>query len=117
MAKYAIIVQAGEHELARALHGLLYARELSEGGHTVRLLFDGAGTGWIAKMEDPGWKYHEAYRWVKDRGLIAGVCQYCSTAYGATQAARQGGLLLLGEASGHPSLLPLVNEGYQLLVL
>ncbi len=117
MAKFGIIVQAGENELARALHSLLYARELKEGGHEVRLIFDGAGTGWIPKMEDPGWKYHAAYRWVKEHGLIGGVCQYCSTAFRATDAAWQAGLTLLGEVDGHPSLLALVADGYQLLVL
>lgn len=117
MAKYAIIVQADDGQLARALHGLLYARELSEGGHEVQVLFDGAGTGWIPRMQQTGWKYHEAYRWVKERGLIAGVCQYCAAAFGASEAAVQAGLSLLGEADGHPSLLALVNQGYQLLVL
>lgn len=32
VAKYAIIVQTGENDGARAVHGLLYARELKEGG-------------------------------------------------------------------------------------
>lgn len=35
----------GSHEgLARALHALLYAEELLQGGYSVVLIFDGAGT-------------------------------------------------------------------------
>ncbi len=117
MARFGIIVHAGEGELARALHGLLYARELKQGGHQVRLLFDGAGTGWIPRMEDPAWKYHSVYRWVKEQGLIGGACQYCSTAFRVADSVLQAGIALLGEADGHPSLQALVEDGYQLLIL
>lgn len=47
-----IVLQAGtdSHEgRARALHSVLYATELREAGATVRLVFDGAGTGWLAR--------------------------------------------------------------------
>ena len=47
-----IVLQAGtdSHEgRARALHAVLYASELADAGATVRLVFDGAGTGWLAR--------------------------------------------------------------------
>ena len=50
--KILIVLQAGteSHEgRARALHSVLYATELAETGATVRLVFDGASTGWLAR--------------------------------------------------------------------
>ncbi len=50
--KILIILQAGteSHEgSARALHSVLYAKELADAGATIRLVFDGAGTGWLAR--------------------------------------------------------------------
>ena len=117
MAKFAIVIQAGESDPARALHGLLYAKELHQGGHEAKVVFDGAGTTWIAKMEDPAYDYAEVYRQVKEAGLISGACQYCSVAFGQEKAVETAGMTLLGEADGHPSLLSLVDEGYQVLVM
>lgn len=50
--KIRIILQAGteSHEgSARALHSVLYTKELADAGATIRLVFDGAGTGWLAR--------------------------------------------------------------------
>lgn len=35
-----------DETMARAVHAFLYARELKEHGHEVRLVFDGAGAEW-----------------------------------------------------------------------
>ena len=35
------------------LHSLLYSKELHERGHDVRLVFDGAGTEWAARLHQP----------------------------------------------------------------
>jgi hypothetical protein len=54
--KYLVVLQAGKesHEgLARALHALLYCRELKEHGHEVVLVFDGAGTEWAEEWTNP----------------------------------------------------------------
>ena len=47
---------------ARALHALLYARELKEAGADVVLIFDGAGTTWVDKLRDPEHKFHKHYQ-------------------------------------------------------
>jgi len=54
--KYLIILQAGKesHEgMARAVHALLYSKELKEHGHEVVLVFDGAGTEWVEEWTNP----------------------------------------------------------------
>lgn len=115
--KFAILVHAGPQELARALHGLLYAMDLHNAGHEVRVVFDGAGTTWVKAFENPENKYYDMYRSVKSLDLIAGVCEYCSNAFGVLEDVKKTGVRLSGEASGHPSLADLVAEGFTPLVL
>lgn len=115
--KFAIFVHAGPQELARALHGLLYAQDLHNAGHAVKVVFDGAGTTWLKTFADPEHKYHDVFRTVNNLGLIAAACEYCASAFGVTEAVRQAGIPLSGEAAGHPSLAALVAEGYTPLIL
>lgn len=117
MKKFAILVHAGETEGAKALHGLLYAQELHEAGHKVQLIFDGAGTAWVQRFEDPANKFHPFYQVVKKLGLIAGACEYCAGAFGVSESVKQSGIQPLGEVGGHPSLAKLVAEDYQIITL
>ncbi|HEY3367862.1 MAG TPA: DsrE family protein [Symbiobacteriaceae bacterium] len=115
--KFAIVVHAGPQELARALHGLLYAQDLHNAGHEVSVIFDGAGTTWVKTLEDPENKYHDVYRATKELGLIGGVCEYCAGAFGVAEDVKQSGLPIKGELHGHPSLSDLVAQGYAPLIL
>lgn len=115
--KFAIIVLASPQELARALHGLLYAQDLHHAGHEVQVIFDGAGTTWVKTFANPDHKYHDVYRVVKNLGLISKVCEYCAGAFGVADEVRQTGIPLAGEAAGHPSVADLVAQGFQLLIV
>jgi len=117
LSEFAIIVQAGPQELARALHGLLYAQELHDAGHDVQVVFDGAGTTWVKAFSEPDNKYHDLFERVRGSGLIVGVCEYCAVAFQVKDDVRRAGVPLQGEANGHPSVARLVADGYQLLVL
>jgi len=121
MKKIAVILHAepGTHDaLGRALHALLYTRELQEGGHDVRLIFDGGGTEWIEEMSKPDSKLNPLYDAVKNAGSITGVCDFCIAAFdGDRNQVRQEGLVLISEYQGHPSLGKLIDEGYQVITL
>lgn len=117
MAKFGIIVQAGPQDLARALHGLLYAEELHGAGHDAQVVFDGAGTTWIKAFSEPDHKYHDLFERVRAAGLIAGACEYCAAAFQVRDEVQRAGVALQGDAQGHPSVARLVADGYQLLVL
>ena len=83
MSKVAIILLAepGTHDaLGRALHALLYSKELNEEGHDVQLIFDGGGTKWIEEFSKEH-KMSPLYQSLKSAGVIAGVCDYCVTAF------------------------------------
>lgn len=123
-AKMAIILQAGTetHEgLARALHSLLYSKELREHGADVRLVFDGAGTGWLAefhKAATPQAKgLGKLFDELKQEGVTYEVCDYCSGAFGVRDELSAYGEALSAQYLDHPSIAGLVEDGYQLLVL
>ncbi|MGM0878385.1 MAG: DsrE family protein [Bacillota bacterium] len=117
MKKFAIFVHASENEGAKALHSLLYAQELHDAGHEVKVIFDGAGTIWIKKWEVPDHKHNPLYKAVKKLGVIEGVCEYCAGAFGVEHEVKQSGLSSLGEINGHPSLAQLVTDDYQIITL
>ncbi|WCK52964.1 DsrE family protein [Aneurinibacillus sp. Ricciae_BoGa-3] len=117
MKKFAIFVHASENEGAKALHALLYAQELHEAGHDVKVIFDGAGTVWIKKFEDEQNDFNPLYKAVKKLGVIAGACEYCAGAFGVESEVRQSGIQTLGESKGHPSLAELVANDYQIIIL
>lgn len=118
--KVGIILHEGterQESLARALHALLYAKELKEKKNDVRVIFDGAGTLWIDKFEDPDFKYKDLYDDVKNSGLLYGACEYCSQAFGVTSKVKKSGIQSIGAFMGHPSLATLLQEGYQIITL
>lgn len=116
VAKGAIVVLAGTESregLGRVANALVTAREFKEAGDEVVLLFDGAGTKWIAELLDEGHKYHGAFEAVRD--VLAGACSYCASAYGVRETVEEAGIRLLDEYAQHPSIRRLVNEGYSVV--
>ena len=116
MAKVAIVVLAGTetHEgLGRVVNALEAVKEFKDGGHDVKLIFDGAGTEWVPELAKPDHRVHPLYRAVGDK--VAGVCAFCAGAFGVKEAVVAQGAPLADEYDGHPSLLKLVTDGYQVI--
>ena len=118
--KYLIILQAGTegHEgMARAVHALLYTRELKEKGYEVSLIFDGAGTEWAKALQKSENILYPHYQALKDLRITETVCDYCSGAFGVKQEIEACALPLAAEYQGHPSLVKWIEEGYTPVVL
>lgn len=121
--KYLIILQAGKetHEgTARAVHAFLYARELNEHGHDVKLIFDGAGTEWIEEVTDPASEskvkpVYEEFR--RLGGVEVLICDFCAGAFGVKEDLRERDLPLVAEYAGHPSIAKWAGQGYEILIL
>lgn len=119
--KYLIILQAGKetHEgLARALHALLYSKELKEHGHDVVLVFDGAGTEWAEEWTNPSSQHKLApmYRELSKQGLTNIICDFCANAFAAKKL-QEREVPLTAEYQGHPSIAKWVDQGYQIVIL
>jgi len=121
-ARIAVILQAGNatHEgLARALHALLYTKELVERGNDARLVFDGAGTAWLADFKrgesEAAKGLGRLFEGLKTQGVAYEVCDYCSGRFGVKEALQ--GEPMSGKYMDHPSIADLVEDGYQILIL
>lgn len=120
--KYLIILQAGKetHEgLARALHALLYSRELKEHGHDVVLVFDGAGTEWAEEWTDPSSQHKLApmYRELSKQGVTNIICDFCAHAFRVRKELEERNAPMVAEYEGHPSIAKWVDKGYQIVIL
>lgn len=97
----------------RLANGLEAAKEFAETeGDDLELIFDGAGTQWIPELEDEDSDYHELYQSV--RGDVQ-VCDYCSDAFGVSDAVDDAGLEQVAAFDGHPSIRSLVADGYEVI--
>ena len=118
-----IVLQAGteSHEgRARALHSVIYATELSEAGATVRLVFDGAGTGWLARWTTEAGAQTRAgalFANLRARGLSYEVCDYCSGAFEVKGDRVEAGEALSGGYMDHPSMAAHDAEGFAVWIL
>ena len=51
----------------------------------------------------------------KSESLIDGVCKACSNKMGALEAAKDQGLTLLDEMTGHPSMARYREQGFEIV--
>lgn len=120
--KYLIILQAGKesHEgMARAVHALLYSKELKEHGHEVALVFDGAGTEWVEEWTNPEStnKLKPMYEELRKSGITEIICDFCAGAFQNKEKLQERKTSLTAEYQGHPSIAKWADRGYQIVVL
>lgn len=120
--KYLVVLQAGKesHEgMARAVHALLYSKELKEHGHEVVLLFDGAGTEWISEWSklDSTDKLVPMYKELREAGVTQVICDFCANAFQVKSSLEENKTPLTAEYKGHPSIAKFADKGYQIIVL
>jgi hypothetical protein len=116
MAKISIIVLADTEsrgDMGRMANALTTAQECMEAGDEFEVLFDGAGTKWIAELTARDHKLAPAFETVRDH--IAGACDYCAKAFGVRQAIQSSGVALLDEYNEHPSLRRRVENGFAVI--
>ncbi len=120
MDRYLIVLQAGKdsHEgMARANHALLYCKDFSEHGFGVKLIFDGAGTEWVAELMKPEHMLHPLFKEVQGKGVIDAICDFCAGAFGVKDLAQKSSIPLRSEYHGHPSIAKYAAEGWRIIVL
>lgn len=116
MSKAALIVFADTDTaegLGRAVNALVTAKEFKDAGDDALVVFDGAGTKWVAELSDPGHQYHQLLE--DTQSLVAGACGYCSSAFGVREQVEQSAVPLLEEYEGHPSVRRLISDGYEVV--
>ena len=115
--KIAVFLMAGPDMPCRLVHTFVWALDIVERGGEARIVFEGASPQWLLELPDPVHTQHKLYQKVKEMGLIDAVCKACAIQAQALEAATEEGLPLVGDASGHASLMLYVEDGYQVVML
>lgn len=120
--KTALIVLAdpknGEDALGRVFNALAAAYDFKQQGEDVRILFQGAGTRWVAELTKNDHPAYALFDAVKD--TVAGVSCGCADVFGASEEVNKSAFDLITDnavpgTSGLPSLHKLMSEGYSII--
>ena len=118
--KYAIIILSdpktgSEEALGRLFNGLSLAYECKEKGKQASIYFQGTGTRWPEELLKESHPLHKLFAAVKD--TVKGVSAGCAEVF----TSNASGFDLVSEnavpgTKGLPSLVSLVEEGYQVFL-
>lgn len=115
--KIALILMGGLDMPCRMIHPFLWAIDIVARGGDVKIVFEGEAPHWLLELPNPAHGRHRLYQKVKDMGLIDAVCKACAVQAQAVEAAAEEGLRLVHDASGHVSLMPYIEAGYQIVTM
>lgn len=119
MNKYVIIIQSNQQDVGKAVHGLLYGKELHDEGFDVDILFDGLGTQWPDAFGKADHPFHPLYKEVMKTGIIKGGCQACSGFFDVAEEMQEAGVQAVGneQTGGHIPFADYMKKGYLPIVL
>jgi hypothetical protein len=113
MKKVALFAYNGE--VMCFVHVLLNALDMNDRGYDVKIVIEGAATKLVPELAQEGHPLLRLYEKAKGLDLIDGVCKACSNKMGTLDAARDQGLRLLDEMTGHPSMARYMEEGFEVI--
>lgn len=108
-----ILLLAYNGEPSCFAHVMLYALDLEEKGHEVKVIIEGAATALIVQLAEPGVPFANLYSKLKEKELLYCVCKACCQKMGSLAAAEQQGLTIIGDMQGHPSIANLLSDGFE----
>lgn len=115
MTKAAIFVLAGtdsHDDLGRLTNALQAAKEFTDEGDDLVLIFDGEGTQWVPELDDEGHHAHALDRSLEDD---VQVCDYCADAFHVGDAVDESDAERVSQFEGHPSVRDLVADVYEVI--
>ncbi|MFZ6004215.1 MAG: hypothetical protein ACOYXM_09815 [Actinomycetota bacterium] len=109
----------GDEALGRAFNALAAVKDYAEQGADVTVLFQGAGTRWLAALAASDHPLHGLFEHARPH--IAGASDACSTFFSAREGVEgaQVGFVAENEIAGVgglPSLATLSRSGYEVLL-
>jgi hypothetical protein len=113
MKKFAMFVFNGDPMCF--IHVLLNALDMKSRGSEVKILIEGASVKLIPELVKSGNPLNGLWKKNFEAGLIEGVCKACSSKLGTLEAAKEQGLPLLDDMSGHPSMAAYRDKGFEII--
>ena len=69
----------------------------------------------IPELINAGNPLNKLWEKALNKGLLEGVCKACSNKLGTLEEAKEQGLTLLGDISGHPAILQYKKNGFEII--
>ncbi len=113
MKKFALFVFNGDPMCF--IHVLLNALDMKAKGDEAKIIIEGSSVKLIpdlVKSENP---LNGLWKKSLTAGLVEGVCKACSNKLGTLEAAKEQGLTLLDDMSGHPGMASYRDKGYEIV--
>lgn len=113
MKKFAIFVFNGDPICF--VHVLLNALDMKARGHEAKIIVEGASVSLIPELVKPENELNGLWKKSLAAGLVEGVCRACSNKLGTLESAKEQGLRLLDDVSGHPGMSGYRDRGYEVV--
>ena len=97
------------------IHVLLNALDMKAKGDEAKIIIEGASVKLIPELVKTGNPLNGLWKRNLEAGLVEGVCKACSSKLGTLEAAREQGLPLLDDMSGHPGMSTYREKGYEII--
>lgn len=97
------------------IHVLLNALDMNAKGHEAKIVVEGAAVKLIPELVKPENPLNGFWLKCREKDLVEGVCKACSNKLGTLDAAKEQGLALLDDVSGHPGMAAYRDRGYELI--
>ncbi len=95
-------------------HILLNAFDLTEKGYEVGVIFESEACRLISEYETNN---NEKWERLKNKNLIAAVCEVCAKAMNSLDSAKRQNLPIDGSMYGHPALEKWIKDRYQIMLI
>lgn len=113
MKKFALFVFNGDPMCF--IHVLLNALDMKAKGHEAKIIVEGSAVKLIPELVKPDHPLNNLWKKNLEAGLVEGVCKACSNKLGTLEAAKEQGLTLLDDVSGHPGIAGFRERGYEVI--
>jgi hypothetical protein len=97
------------------IHVLLNALDMKAKGYEAKIIIEGASVKLIPELVKSGNPLNGLWKKNLEAGLVEGVCKACSSKLGTLEAAKEQGLTLLDDMSGHPGMSAYREKGYEII--
>lgn len=113
MKKFALFVFNGDPMCF--IHVLLNALDMKAKGHEAKIIIEGASVKLIPELVKSENSLNGLWKKNLEAGLVAGVCKACSSKLGTFESAKEQGLTILDDVSGHPGMASYRDNGYEII--
>jgi len=97
------------------IHVLLNALDMKAKGDEAKIIIEGASVKLIPELVKSGNPLNGLWKKNLEEGLVEGVCKACSGKLGTLEAAKEQGMTLLDDMSGHPGMSAYRDKGYEII--